>query len=232
MTAANDRVQVFVWSLDVPDISATPLLSLLSDDERARARRLVKPQDGSRFIAARAGLRKLLSGVTATAPREIAFAYSPFGKPALADHAGVHFNLSHSEGMAVLAITRRAPVGIDLELNKLFAAGMEEQFLSSAELALLEGLASDARNARLVETWAAKEALIKLHGDRQTLRPREIELKHAPSLEVLGPEACRGCSLVPIDAEPGFTCILATQVRLGHEDVDLHAWSGLLPGPT
>lgn len=232
MTAANDRVQVFVWSLDVPDVIATPLLSLLSDDERARARRLVKPQDGSRFIAARAGLRKLLSGVTAYAPREIAFAYSPFGKPALADDDGLHFNLSHSEGVAVLAITRRAPVGIDLELNKPFAAGMEEQFLASSELELLGGLTPDARNVRLVKTWAAKEALIKLYGDRQTLRPRDIELSHAPELEVVKPEACRGCSLVHIDAEPGFTCVLAMQARVGLQDVDLHAWSGLLPGPT
>src|SRR2546423_398599 len=112
--------QIHVWSLllDVPVQSVTRLERILSHDEVARAARFRFPLHRNRFIAGRGSLRELLGRYLAAPAEKIQFVYGPHGKPDLgAVHRGngLHFNLAHSEGLALVAVTCAGPVGIDLE---------------------------------------------------------------------------------------------------------------------
>jgi hypothetical protein len=115
MPMTAKKIRVFTWSLDLPESDAVDFMSQLSSDEHQRARRLVKKEDALHFMAARAGLRMILGAEIGESPRDVTFQLSPSGKPRLANHGDMHFNLSHSSGHAVLVLSRQQPVGIDIE---------------------------------------------------------------------------------------------------------------------
>jgi hypothetical protein len=76
---------------------------------------------------------------------DVEFQYGPQNKPAIhSDSSGapIHFNLSHSHGLAVYAFGQRREVGIDLEMIQPPFADEEitERFFSSQELAELREL--------------------------------------------------------------------------------------------
>src|SRR5262245_18407014 len=97
---------VHVWSLPLA-ATAEQLVALyatLSADERDRADRYRHEPSRQQYVHARATLRALLGRYPASSPAELHFAHSAQGKPALPG-AGLHFNISHSHGLALLAVT-------------------------------------------------------------------------------------------------------------------------------
>ena len=90
----------------------------LAADEQARAERFYFARDRGHFIVARGVLRAILGRYLSRAPERLSFCYGSHGKPALADAFdgnAIRFNLSHSHGVALYAVTRGREVGIDLE---------------------------------------------------------------------------------------------------------------------
>ena len=65
----------------------------------------------------RAGLRRILARYFAVAPRRLGLIYNAFGKPQIAgsNRRQLHFNLSHTETTAMLAVSDHYHVGIDIE---------------------------------------------------------------------------------------------------------------------
>lgn len=229
MLVTKSVIDVRVWSLDVSDETAGSLQQLLSDDERARARRLVKPLDAAHFIAGRAGLRQILGAATGVPANAVVFSHSPFGKPLLGDHRALHFNLSHSHGLAVVAISRQGPVGIDLEHVRPLMDGIEEEFLGASELEAFRGLAPEDRTTALVSHWAAKEAVIKFYGDIRKVDPKDIELKldlHARPT-IVRPAHGSGCSLVSLEVQSGYVCMLASGQPVSMQDIVLAPGTGV-----
>ena len=113
--AARRQVIVWSWSLQTGPFVGDDAQAPLSDDERARQRSFVSPELRRRFGAARAGLRTLLGRHLDLDPRRLAFATNEFGKPRLAGDGQVHFNLSHCEERAVLAISDTTETDGDLD---------------------------------------------------------------------------------------------------------------------
>lgn len=237
MSMTEPTFRLFTWPLDVAEGESTSLTALLSPDERARARRFVKPESTHHFIAARAGLRMILGEATGVSPGELAFELSAHGKPRLVGHAaghgaghgGLHFNLSHSGGHAVLVLSHQGPVGIDVERIRTLASGIESQFLSSLEVLQLARVSSDQRTSVLVHLWAAKEAVIKLHGDHRQLRPDDIHLAldEAGKVEVARIDGEADCQLVSLETVPGFACVLAHPGPFNAPDMVVAHWQGL-----
>ena len=75
----------------------------MSEAEWERARRFVFRRDRNRFVAAHAALREMLSAQCGIPASLLEFDHGPFGKPALVEHAGLRFNLSHSGPLALVA---------------------------------------------------------------------------------------------------------------------------------
>ncbi|HVW87107.1 MAG TPA: hypothetical protein VHB50_20615 [Bryobacteraceae bacterium] len=99
-------VDVWTISLDVPR------RVILSPEERDRAARFRFERDRIHWTHARSALRLILGKYLGITPAEIQFTLGQHGKPAV---AGIEFNLSHSSGWAMIAVSRHAPVGVDLE---------------------------------------------------------------------------------------------------------------------
>jgi len=163
--------QVDVWSVhlggkEMEDEQCKPLLS---PDEVQRADRFYFEKHRRRFTCAHAALRQILSGYTSLLPQELTFSYGPQGKPDLGgklQNCAVKFNLSHSEDMALLAVSRNQNVGIDIEsVNSEFATGeIVERFFSTGEIHRLKALPTPKRADAFFSCWTRKEAYIKALG--------------------------------------------------------------------
>lgn len=153
-----------VYTIDLAGVAGVPSewLAVLDDGERARAGAFVHAHDQMAFVAAHALKRLVLARMYPG--QALRFVTNAFGKPFVADGAALQFNLSHTTGMAAVAVSSRTPVGIDVEArgSALRYRDAMRSVLSSVELAELES-ASDWEQAFLA-LWTAKEAVIKAEG--------------------------------------------------------------------
>jgi medium-chain acyl-[acyl-carrier-protein] hydrolase len=179
-----DEVHVWRVPLECRPETVSHLLAGLAPDERERADRFHFDKDRRHFIAGRGALRAVLGRYLGEPPERLRFTYNVYGKPALVGGGNVRFNLTHSHGLALLAVTRGREVGVDLERVRADLAGEElaERFFSPREVAALRGLPQGQRREAFFRCWTRKEAYIKARGaglalplDRfdVTLRPDE-----------------------------------------------------------
>ena len=113
-----DEVHVWRAFLDQDASILHDMEQILSIGERDRARQFYFVRDRSHYIMARGFLRVILSHYLDFDPSQLRFRYNPYKKPSLAspwDQERLHFNLSHSDGLALYVIAHGRRVGIDLE---------------------------------------------------------------------------------------------------------------------
>jgi 4'-phosphopantetheinyl transferase len=164
----EDKIQIWVISGSDCNTAYAEILARLSPVERARARRFRSENHAARWAYFHACLRNILGGCCGREPQELEFRLSDRDKPSLRD-AGtppLHFNLSHSGELALLAVTRRAPVGVDIEhmrdLNDRDA--LAKRFFSQRERENYSRLPERERHRCFYQTWTRKEAVIKANG--------------------------------------------------------------------
>jgi 4'-phosphopantetheinyl transferase len=166
------RQGVHVWraSLECDSVRLKMLAQTLGDDERSRAQRFLFDRDRNSFIAARGILRDLLARYSGCTPGDIEFVYGPNGKPALSPRTTatlVSFNLSHSHGVAVIAVTKKNEIGIDVERIQPERAGEEiaKRYFAPEEVEELLLLPADQRAEGFFLCWTRKEAYLKALGE-------------------------------------------------------------------
>lgn len=162
--------QVCLWSVWLDQLSpANPaLFEWLSPDERNRAGRFAFQRDRDRFIAGRGFLRWVLAESLHLDPAGVAFVYGPAGKPSLAGRGAgaVQFNLSHSEGLTVCAISRGVEVGVDVERVRDVPEArqiLETHFPISCCVAWRE-LPEEKQAEGFLRHWVRREAEVKRSG--------------------------------------------------------------------
>lgn len=166
----TDDVHVWRIALEVGDPLLARLRDTLADDERKRADRFHFEKDRRHFTAARGAMRILLAGYLTHRPEAVRFTYSNYGKPRLMDvdnPSDLRFNLSHSHGLALLAVTRGRDIGVDLErLRDMERDGesLAERFFSPREVGALRSLPPELRREAFFHCWTRKEAYIKAQG--------------------------------------------------------------------
>ena len=109
-----------VWEARLTDDPATQeyLASLLSAEEHARLACFHLLGDRQRFLVGRGLLRLLVGAFLDTPAESVGFGRGSFGKPFVVPVAGVpplHFNVSHSGELVLLALSREHEVGVDVE---------------------------------------------------------------------------------------------------------------------
>jgi 4'-phosphopantetheinyl transferase len=180
--------EVHVWraALDLPISHVRSLEQTLAADERRRAERLHFEKDRMHFIVARGLLRAILGRYLATDPRTLRFCYSQYGKPALAQEAGsdasLCFNVTHSHGMALYAITRSRAIGIDLEhiRTDIVCEPIAERFFSPYEVSMLRTVPTHMRPEAFFSCWTRKEAYLKARGMGLSLALSQFDVTVAP----------------------------------------------------
>ncbi|ASW10341.1 4'-phosphopantetheinyl transferase superfamily protein [Rhizobium sp. 11515TR] len=161
-----DTIDVWHWKLDMPLPDPGMYITLLSLDECVRTIRFVHDCDRHRFVAARTGMRVILGRYLGIPPRSIGFDYGDNGKPyvAIGGVCPIHFNLSHSADLAVLAVSDRYELGIDIEEIRFLKEDIAKWFFSRKEYQTLRSLPADGYLDGFYRCWTRKEAFIKAHG--------------------------------------------------------------------
>lgn len=163
-SGSGDGVHVYAV-----DLEAAPLerhWAALSAEETARARRFVRPADGAHFVRAHAALRQVVAAWVDLAPKDLVFTHGAHGKPRLASNCGteLRFNLSHSGAIALIAISRRYELGVDVELVRSISPDIAREYFAPGENAALQRYTGDARLRAFFRCWTSKEALLKGEG--------------------------------------------------------------------
>lgn len=159
------QVNVCAWNIDRSP--AVPDWEILDEEETLRARRFVFPRDRDRYVCAHSTMRRVLGSYSGIPPAKISFSTTTYGKPSLRpvrDSEPPHFNLSHSGGIAVLAIARQYQLGVDIEWIRNIDPDVAEHHFSSHELLTLRNLPPESWLAGFHRCWTSKEALLKGEG--------------------------------------------------------------------
>jgi 4'-phosphopantetheinyl transferase len=167
-----DEATVHVWSYPLRGTldCLARCRSYLSSEERRRAARMIFEADRNEYVVAHGILRCILARYSACEPGEVGFAAHSSGKPRLITvPVGGHplsFNLSHSGGHALLAVSDGREVGIDLERIRLNVdvLTIASRYFPGAECDVIELAPTIERAPRFFRYWVAKEAVLKAEG--------------------------------------------------------------------
>ena len=167
-TLIEDEIHVWHASPFGASVDESSFRKLLSKDELTRMERFRFDDDQRNFLFCRSMLRILLASYVGTSPAELLFAYSAHGKPSLATSTGsVEFNLSHSNGNVLIAITRDRKIGVDIEClsRDVDVLDISQRFFSPAEHFSLQALPPIERQRAFFSCWTRKEAFVKALGE-------------------------------------------------------------------
>lgn len=156
---------VLIYKLHLPEyIELTKdLVHFLNPEERNRAERYYKENDRNRFIICRSILKIVLAAHAKLNVHHICLDYHFNKKPYLASHPKLHFNISHSEDFAVIAISQ-SKVGIDIEYRTTdfdFNTLLPDIF-DSNEILDIQNAAN--KEYAFYTSWTRKEAFAKALG--------------------------------------------------------------------
>jgi 4'-phosphopantetheinyl transferase len=217
LAEAEPRIELAECDLDGAGGDFGDDCALLDPGERRRAAAFIFERDRVRFVRAHAFLRRRLGAFLGLAPEAVPIV-APDGAKPFVDGAHVRFSLSHSGGLAVLAVTADREVGIDLELLDR-SGGFRDELddlaracMTADEVAALADLPTDARVRRFLSFWTAKEARMKLTGEGLSLDPLDIslELQHGEPAAYARPLKPRAELQFVSLSDPQAVCCLAT----------------------
>jgi 4'-phosphopantetheinyl transferase len=166
--------QVNVWVTRLDQCHDGSLLrqyaSLLSDHEIERWQSFIFERDRHAYLVSHALARTVLGRLVSLYPRDLIFDEECHGKPCLLQPVSslgqVAFNLSHSDGMAILSTVVNGTVGVDVEyLGRPAPLQVAHQYFSPLEVRELEQCVPEDRPTRFWSLWTLKEAYIKATGD-------------------------------------------------------------------
>lgn len=146
--------------------------SVLSKDEWIRATQFRRRQDGIRFAASRAALREILGEWLDIQPELLRFDRDIGGRPRIASTTYLDpnivpdFNLSHSGGFALIALSDVRRVGVDLEVHdrQIDLRELTQVAFSPNELERVIGMPEHLQFSAFYDVWVAKEAFLKVNG--------------------------------------------------------------------
>ncbi len=172
MDLINDDVHV--WLCRDENITCPSLLKeyqqCLSADEHTRWQQFRFAKHQHQFLVSRALIRSVLSFYHPDIkPAQWQFGRQAYGKPHALNNTrlpAVSFNLSHTDGLVVLVITRHSLVGVDVELSTRDndVLDIARRYFSANETEGILSLATHKRTERFYDLWTLKEAYIKARG--------------------------------------------------------------------
>ncbi len=177
---------VDIWLCHLPDWldNQANFLSQLSDEEKLRSQRFKFDIHRNRFITSHGFLRVLLARYLNVEPEDIDYKKGKQGKPYISgiNSADLQFNLSHTQDVAILAVTKHTEVGIDIEFNdrKTDWEGICRRFFNTSEQEALFSLAKEQQANAFFDLWTRKEAYMKVLGMGLSLSPLDFTLSVFP----------------------------------------------------
>ncbi|HEX8139722.1 MAG TPA: 4'-phosphopantetheinyl transferase superfamily protein [Pyrinomonadaceae bacterium] len=230
----KNEIHVWLIQLGQPAQKLMSQHSILSAEERERASNFHFDHHRQRYIVAHLALRLILSQYQGESPDRLRFRSNAYGKPALdleeveGGCETLHFNLSHSEDLALLAVSRGRALGVDIESIRPDFAHQQiaERFFSEREAATLDALPRSLQPEAFFNCWTRKEAYIKARGEGLSLALDGFDVSLVPGERAAllsvrdDPEEALRWSLRELPIGPGYAGALAVE---GH-DWRLKCW--------
>jgi 4'-phosphopantetheinyl transferase len=186
---------VHIWRAAL-DEDGWPGAGELPPAERERAEGFLREGPARRWVAARWALRQTLAHYLDLPAAEIALATDERGKPWLQDEGGdgLQFNLSHSAGLALVAVTVGRAVGVDVETiaPRQDLVALAERGLPVEAAAAVRAAAPERRAEAFYTAWVRHEARLKCLG-----------------VGLGSPAPPTAAAIAPVDAGPGYAAAVA-----------------------
>jgi 4'-phosphopantetheinyl transferase len=139
---------------------------LLSHDEQAHLAGYRIREAAERYVVTRSLVRAVLSEHLAISARSIQVSRTEAGKPVITQ--GIHFNVSHSGDLILLAVSEERPVGVDIERKREVQRvdALLRRWLTADEQTSYASLQRDGASASeaFLRLWSLKEARLKALG--------------------------------------------------------------------
>ncbi len=216
---------VRLWFAALTDFAAESerLKDVLSATERERAEGQRIAQRQMEFIIGRGLLRLLLARELNIAADCVPIAYTPHGKPLLvrAQDDPLHFNMSHSGGCVLYALSDDHPVGVDLEQirPRRSAVAVARRLFTPAEQEFSFSAAPQDATDRFHALWVRKEAYAKAVGTGLSSTLRDFDMLRDDSTpacasSTCSPEPCDGRRNMSIRPDAGGLANASAATRL------------------
>ncbi len=226
-SALPDEGEVLLWRvlLDRPPREIATMRGLLSAEEAHRAERFRFKRHAARFVVGRAILRRILATALDEEPGHLSITTTARGKPILLPRRGrqLYFNLSHAGPVALYALTRCGPVGVDIERYTItpHMDRLAARVFTPEERAAFRAIPPDRRPAAFLAGWTRKEALLKATGQgiADGLSTFEVSMDPMKPARIL---RCRGLDqgpwslsdVAPLAGHMGALAVRASAVRV------------------
>ena len=196
LTEANSaRIEIHVFRESTLLERSIQLIATCSSDELRRSEQFVEKSSALRFLCARGMLRQILTeAIPRLHPPAIHTNDSskvlhspPIGpqsiaeeatahtlriiqkdgqKPCLASNCPIDFNVSHTEGCIIFAISSQSQVGVDVERIRHDSwETLAQRHFSSAEHHRFANASPEQKDREFFLTWTKKESFLKAIGE-------------------------------------------------------------------
>lgn len=147
----NDDIEHFDWQAALP---------LLSEQRKAQCLQFRYEQGRKTCAAAYLLLCEALRKEHGIEEQPV-FEYGEHGKPLLAGHPDIHFNLSHCREAAICVVSHE-PVGVDIESIRPLKESLARYVMNDEEMAQI--LHAENPALEFTRLWTRKEAVVKRSG--------------------------------------------------------------------
>jgi len=151
----------------IPEIPHNLFLSKLEmhlhQDEVKRVREISNIVQAQRSGIGSLLVAHIVSGISGLPMRGISMHRYLNGKPFLPDFPNLHYNISHTHNMVVVAVGNHT-MGVDIEAISTARMAIAKRFFSKSEFEMLENSENGDRDSLFFELWTARESFAKAIG--------------------------------------------------------------------
>ncbi len=169
-TSAPPDRGVEIWFADLTQCGAaleaiekeTPRLS---DDDCARLETTAGAKEWRWRRATHIALRIIIERILGAQWRKVPYVFGDTGRLALPDSQG-DFSLAHADGYALIGVTRRGRIGVDLERTRdiKIAANRQRAIIAAAAQLVPDTALPEDDTAGFIQAWVCLEAFAKADG--------------------------------------------------------------------
>lgn len=175
--AGGHEGEVYAWTVALDDElpSDSGLTNCLSLEERERAALIGSTVERRRYALSRIALRHILAACHDVAPAELRLRREEGGRPFVEGDHGLSFSLTHSHGLAVIAVAAQ-PVGVDVErVRELeWRDRIARRVMHADTVRLLEAVPERERTLAFIDAWTQREAHVKAIGGGVLRTPDDL----------------------------------------------------------
>ena len=226
---------------DHPEVEAR-VDALLDPEEAAQRARFAFDDPRKLYGVAHALVREALSLYHPLPPERWRFTRNAHGRPDVVLPEGaprLRCNLSHTQGLAVCAITVDRDLGVDVEDRERNSRTTEiaDSFFAPSEVRDLRALPPEHQRARFFSYWTLKEAYMKARGIGLALGLDNFAYRLHPEapIEIAFTDAIdddpRAWQFRVLDATPRHPVALAVRRRPDEDDLSVRCYEHTLTAP-